>query len=364
MKFKVQNSVFRQGIATASTVIGRAMIPILNNLKLELNGNTLAITGSNVEQTIVTTIEVRGESDGTGTVPAKKLLSLLGSIAPNVDVSIEIDPETSHCNIVAGTGNFRLLGLPADDFPMPNIGSAAFTVYNLGNGCFQRMIREVKSACAVNDTRVVFNGVALHFLENNAMNVIATDGKRLALSCTKSRSDDSDAARLVILPPSAIPAITKLSGAEIEISVAEKMIKFSDGTTTVCSKLTEGQYPNYNAVVPTSFKSYSRVSAGAVRSIVSMLLTVSDDEAIYVEFNNREVRFNAESASTGSGSDTVEVDSNCCEPVCMRINARYLLDAITEADDTIVFRINDGNHPMIVERLDHSKTVIMPIRMK
>lgn len=364
MKFKVQNSVIRQGIATASTVIGRAMLPILNNLKLELNGNTLSITGSNIEQTIMTTIEVRGESDGIGTVPAKKLLSLLGSIAPNTDVSIEINPETSHCSIVAGTGKFRLLGLPADDFPMPNLASASFTVYNLGNGCFQRMIREVKSASAVNDTRVALNGIALHFLDGNAMNVIATDGKRLSLSYTESRTDDSNAVKLVIIPQSVVPAISKFISGEIEISVAEKLIKFTDGITTVYSKLAEGQYPNYNAVIPTSFKSYSKVSADAVRSIVSMLLAVSDDETIHVEFSNDKILFQAESASTGSGTDAVDADSNCCDPVKVRINARYLLDAIAESDETIAFRINDGNYPLIVERNERSKTVIMPIRMK
>lgn len=364
MKFRVQNSVIRQGCATASTVIGRAMIPILNNLKLELNGNTLSITGSNIEQTIVTTIEVRGESDGAGTVPAKKMLALLGSIAPSTDVSIEIDPETSHCSIAAGTGKYRLLGLPADDFPMPHLTSVPFTVYKLANDRFQHMVREVKSACAVNDTRVVFNGVAIHFLDGNAMNVIATDSKRLALSHTESRGDNASAVKLVIVPPSAIPAVTKLTNTEIEISVAEKLIKFADGTTTVYSKLTEGQYPNYNAVIPASFENYSKVSAGAVRSIVSMLLAVSDDETVHVEFSNDKVLFQAESASTGSGTDAADADSNCYDSVKVRVNARYLLDAIADSDETITFRINDGNTPLIVERSEHSQTVIMPIRMK
>lgn len=72
MKFEVRNSVIRPAIATASTVIGRAMLPVLNNVRLDLGGGLLTITGSNIEQTVSTTIEVNGIESGSATVPAKK----------------------------------------------------------------------------------------------------------------------------------------------------------------------------------------------------------------------------------------------------------------------------------------------------
>ena len=365
MKFEVRNSVIRPAIATASTVIGRAMLPILNNVRLDLRGGLLTITGSNIEQTVSTTIEVNGIESGSATVPAKKLLALLGSIQPEVTIRMECDEEKSHCNLTAGSGKFKLLGLPADDFPMPDTSDANALHYIMDGATLGRMIREVRPAAAVNEARVVMNGIAFEFMDDHEFNTIATDGKRMAISNSMGRSDTCEEKKMFILPVNAVAPISRITGDFIHIMVKEKTAMFTDQNTSVITKLIEGNYPNYRAVCPTTAKYYADANAEICRGLIGMIATVAgDDDVISLEFSENKILFRAESAATGSGSDAVACDCNCTEPMEIRLKAGYLRDAIADSEEIVSFRFNSPGHPVEVARRNGSKTIIMPVRIK
>ena len=116
MKFTVNREKLSKALQKVSSIIGsRSMLPVLSNILIECRDNTLRLDSTDLEMRISTSIECVAESEGTTTIPAKKLAALVSRFSAD-EVSFEID-ENNHIKMECGTGRFTLLGLSADEFP-------------------------------------------------------------------------------------------------------------------------------------------------------------------------------------------------------------------------------------------------------
>ena len=251
MKFTVDRLKLQKALQKVSNIIGsRSMLPLLSNVLISASEEGLELCTTDLELRLVTRVEAEVAESGVTTLPAKKLVSLIGSFSAE-KVEFEIN-DKDFARITCGTAKFTLLGLSAADFPEAMTFEPVHEI-RLKESLFKRMIGSISYAVSVDDSRKVLTGVLLS-LRETVMTLVATDGKRMAMQEASPElitGGDGDA----IIPLKAMSEIRRqLEGDELlTVEVGEKLCRFSCAGVTLTSKLIEGAYPNYRQVVPGSF---------------------------------------------------------------------------------------------------------------
>ncbi|MFR9659294.1 MAG: DNA polymerase III subunit beta [Rikenellaceae bacterium] len=250
MKFTVSSQALQQLLATTGKVISnKNTFPILDYFLLELNGEELKVTTSDLETTIMSSITVdSAESDGVVAAPAKLMLDTLKEFA-DMPLTIEIDESMWEIKISWNSGSSSIPG--ANPVSYPEIQDLAeerheisIEVENLVSGIYKTIF-----ATADDELRPVMNGIYLN-IEPSSLTFVATDAHKL-VRCTLSQGFDLTAS--FILPKKPANLLKGLlNKAEDSVSVAfdSKNARFTFKNYVLACRLIEGSYPNYNAVIP------------------------------------------------------------------------------------------------------------------
>jgi len=239
--------------AVSGVVERRHTLPILSNVLLELGDGRLALTATDLE------IQVSSQADTAAaaesqltTVSARKLHDILRSLPEGAIVTLDL--QDKRLQVKAGKSKFSLQTLPAADFPKISSAGATTARATLLQSQLKRLFGLVQYAMAQQDIRYYLNGLLLS-LHQDGIAVVATDGHRLALSSLQVGLDTPAAD--VILPRKAIVELTKLL-ADTEDAVAfevlDNQVRFSFGRISFVTKVVDGKFPDYQKVVPTSYK--------------------------------------------------------------------------------------------------------------
>lgn len=362
MEFKINAGNFRYHVANATSVCnGKQIIPIYNNILLEHDGQNLCVSATNLAQGIRSVVADIPGTAGKVTVPAKKLLALLGSLPAEQMLMVSTEDTKGFVDIKTETGHFSLLGLPAVDFVdfVPETENEDCLTLNTAD------LSEIFTACSAaiskDDSRVALTGLLFEY-KNNAVTCVATDGKRMAISCVSATCSKEFS---IIIPQSAIPLINKISGNEVKIFVADQKIVCFGETETVVSKLISGNYPNWRMVIPSEYKLSVPIDAETLANSVKLVSSVIETErAISLGGNGNSIKLNACSEAVGMGFDEIIVDTNITDAFEINLNPRYLLDALNGARGHVFIKLNDPLAPICIERNENSFTILMPIRAK
>jgi DNA polymerase-3 subunit beta len=358
MNFTVNVNKFRSHVAMITPVIGKSFLPILNNVLIVADNNTIRLTGMNAAQSIHTSFECRC-TPGTCTVPARKLLQILDSLPQDDNVTFDAD-DKAVATLLVPSGKFTLLGSPAEDYPetiCDLTGKATVIAAENING----MIELCKNAVNKDEKRPQLAGMFLEFTADKTT-AVATDGKRMAIYSVPAENGDATAS--FIIPPTALGFISKLSG-DLEFGMVDQSLVVKGANMTVVTKLIAGQYPDYQRVVPRSFKDTIEVNGDALATAVKLVSTVTEvNQMIVMNFEKDVVTLSANSSSIGSASHTISLERGISEPCEISINPAFLLNAINGNKDSIFIKLNDSLSPMIVGCGEEAFTVIMPLRRK
>ncbi|MBE6356726.1 MAG: DNA polymerase III subunit beta [Lentisphaerae bacterium] len=364
MKFSVDRVKLQKALQKVSNIIvSRSMLPLLGNVLITASDEGLELTTTDMELRLVTRVEAEVSEGGSTTLPAKKLVSLIGSFsAEKVDFEIN---DKDFARITCGTAKFTLLGLSAADFPEALAFEAAHEI-RIKESLFKRMIGSIAYAVSVDDSRKVLTGVLLS-MRDAAMTLVATDGKRMAMQEASPETitgGDGDA----IIPLKAMSEIRRqLEGDELlTIELGEKLCRFSCAGVTLTSKLIEGAYPNYRQVVPGSFANEVELPVQTLLAKIETvaLMIAGVNNSIILRFADNQLQLQASSAEVGEGSDLLETVYEG-EPFEVSFNPAFLADPLRNTDaDMVRFKLNDPLSPVAIEAGEGFIYIIMPIRKK
>ena len=366
MKAHLPRKKLYEAVQIASrAVTGRSSLPILANVYMKGEGEALTLIATDLEMGIECMVAAQIDEPGKVTAPAKILGEILATL-PDAEVTMELS-EKGGLKVTCGTSDYDILTLPADEFPLlPEVeGHARVT---LPQHKLRQMIRQTIYAVSTDDTRPIMTGLLL-MVKAEEMKFVATDTHRLALRSAAVPGATGEA--YAIVPSRAMNELQRMLSGEddlpVDIIIAENQIKFATDHTTLISRLIEGQFPNFERVIPKEYQKKWSLQADTLQDAVRRAAIVARENANRVVFKTIDDRLAIRSESGTIGKAYEEVDLvREGEDLEIAFNARYLLDTIATVDtDGLDIELQGPLNPGVVKPSDGENylCIIMPMQL-
>lgn len=257
MRFTVESSKLMQFLKAASKVIqqkNNTAIPILSNVLFEISGSIAKLTAADITSRIESHIElVNSDMDGSFTVSEQILSNSIREL-PDQPITFEVDMENFDISLVYNNGFFRFKGEGAEAYPASYNMSSETKEFSLPSEALSKGIKGCKYAASTDDKRPIMTGVCIDFDPDvDGVVYVATDGKIL-VRYTDTNTNPSDVDGKYCISSSTCSIITDFvlskGKGDAKICVDDNYIKVKVEDTTFYSRLLDGKYPNYNAVIP------------------------------------------------------------------------------------------------------------------
>lgn len=252
MKFVVSSTELLSHLQAISRVISnKSTLPILDNFLFDLKDNQLVLTASDLEVTMVTSLEL-DNSDGEGVIalPSRILLETLKKF-PEQPLNFDIDMASFAVNIVTEKGKFSIVGQNGNDFPeLPTLDADKSSSLQVGIDLLESGINKTLFATADDELRPVMNGILVELSPEN-MTFVASDSHKLVRYRRLDAKTEFTASFILPKKPAGLlkNVLPKESG-DVSIEFDDKNAFFTLPNYKLVCRLVEGNYPSYNAVIP------------------------------------------------------------------------------------------------------------------
>jgi DNA polymerase III subunit beta len=373
MNVSVMQENLARGLGIVSRAVSsRATLPVLANVLLKTEESGLKLTATNLEIGINCWVPGKIEEAGEITVPAKLLTDLVASL-PNQRIDLQLSAKDRTLKVTCGGSRSSIKGIDADEFPVvAAIGEAPAT--SVDGRALRDALGQVVFAAASDESRPILTGV-LTKLVGDTMTLAAADNYRIAVRTVKLEKPVSPEMSIVVPARSYAELMRILPDAEepIEITVTpnKSQVLFHVEGIDLVSRLIEGQFPNYEPVIPQSHASRAVLDREAFLSGARRASIFARDSAniVKIEFggessNGDGVSISAHAADVGDNADTLEASVEG-SPTSIAFNARYLLDVLANlGTDEAALELSGPLAPGVVRGVgkDDYVHVIMPVR--
>ena len=366
MRFSLQREVFLKPLAQVVNVVERRQtLPVLANLLVQVQGGQLSLTGTDLEVEMVARQAVDDAQDGETTIPARKLFEIVRALPDGSKVTVS--QAGDKVTVQAGRSRFTLASLPANDFPSVDEVEATERV-RVPEAGLKELIERTAFAMAQQDVRYYLNGL-LFDLREQGLRCVATDGHRLAL-CEAPLDAGANVKRQIIVPRKGVTELQRLlegSDRELELEVGRNHIRVKRDDVTFTSKLIDGRFPDYEAVIPIGADREVKIDREVLRAALQRAAILSNEKyrGVKLEVSPGQLRIVAHNPEQEEAQEEVEADTRV-DNLAVGFNVTYLLDALSALrEDTVVMSLRDGNSSALVREASHerSRHVVMPLRL-
>ncbi len=373
MNVSVMQENLARGLGIVSRAVSsRATLPVLANVLLKTEESGLKLTATNLEIGINCWVPGKIEEAGEITVPAKLLTDLVASL-PNQRIDLQLSAKDRTLKVTCGGSRSSIKGIDADEFPVvAAIGEAPATSVDARS--LRDALSQVVFAAASDESRPILTGV-LTKLSGDAMTLAAADNYRIAVRNLKLSSPVTPEMSIVVPARSYAELMRILPDAEtpIEITVTpnKSQVLFHVEGIDLVSRLIEGQFPNYEPVIPQAHSSRAVLDREAFLSGARRASIFARDSANIVKIelggessNGEGVSISAHAADVGDNADALEATVEG-SPTSIAFNARYLLDVLSNlGTDEAALELSGPLAPGVVRGVgkDDYVHVIMPVR--
>ena len=364
MKFNTTKDVLLKGIQSVQTAINtKSTLPILSNILIEATNDNLILTTTDLDIGIVSTIAVKPSIAGAITVPAKKFSDIIKELPDNETISISVK-KNNLVTIDCEKSSFKIMGLPKEEFPqLPEFKDK--DSITLQQKKLKTMLRLTNFAISRDETRYVLNGI-LFVIKPTHIRLVATDGRRLAMIEDKMQLPKT-LERKFIVPTKAIMELDRTLGedGEVKIFFSDNQIFFDTGATRIVSRLIEGDFPNYEQVIPKETKEKVAVSRegflSAIRRVA--LFTNPESMAVKVDLARDKVVLSKSAPYLGEARVEIEADHKGKE-MSVGFNPEYLIDLLKTMDqETIYLELVDPEKPGVIRMGSEYVYVVLPMQV-
>ena len=254
MKFVVSSTELLSHLSAISKVISsKSTMPILDNFLFQLTEAELTITASDLESTLITSLELDNiEGEGAIAVPAKLLTDTLKEF-PEQPLTFQIDGSSFQIEIFSDNGKFSIMGQDAEDFPeQPELDADGAASINVSHVALQKGIEKTLFATADDELRPVMNGIFVE-LSSDYMSFVASDAHKLVrYRRMDAKADFESSFILPKKPASLLKNLLPKEDFDVKVEFDDKNAFFTLSNYKLICRLVEGNYPSYNSVIPTN----------------------------------------------------------------------------------------------------------------
>lgn len=366
MRFSLQREVFLKPLAQVVNVVERRQtLPVLANLLARVEGDQLSLTGTDLEVEMVARTRVEDAEAGETTIPARKLFEIVRALPDGSRVTISQSGDK--ITVQAGRSRFSLSSLPANDFPALDEVDATEKV-KVGEAGLKELIERTAFAMAQQDVRYYLNGL-LFDLRDQALRCVATDGHRLAL-CEAGLDEPVQTKRQIIVPRKGVLELQRLlegGDRELELEMGRSHIRVKRDDVTFTSKLIDGRFPDYEAVIPIGADREVKIDREVLRASLQRVAILSNEKyrGVRIEVSPGQLRINAHNPEQEEAQEEVEADTRV-DSLVIGFNVNYLLDALSALrEEQVILQLRDANSSALVRESssDRCRHVVMPLRL-
>lgn len=363
----------KQGFFAVGRIASKnSTLPILSNVLIKAEKGNIKFITTNLEIGIVSSIRGKIEMEGSFTVDSKIIADYI-ALLPNKKVSLELKEK----DLIINSENYKtkIKGQSAEEFPLiPDVEKDI--CYSADAVEFKKALSNVIFAVSTSESRLELSGVLFCFNKESLI-MAATDSFRLAEKKIKLKKYN-DCDKKIIIPAKTLQELLRIisGGAEImdneekeiKFYISDNQVLFTYGSTELISRLIEGQYPDYEQIIPISRKTTSRINRSEfIRAVkAASLFSKIGINDINIDFpiNKNKAVISAISGQTGENISEVEANVEGSDNSIV-MNYKYLLDGLNNMDcEQVDMDVIDNNTPCIIKP-ENSKDytyIIMPIK--
>jgi len=371
--FSLQENL-KQGFFIVGHIAGKNInLPILNNIMIKTEDGNIKMLATNLEIGIVTMVRGKIEKEGAYTVDAK-IISECINLLPNKKVGLELKDGV----LAVDSDNYKvkIRGQSAEEFPLiPEVDKKNY--YSAPIEEFKKAVTQVMFAVSLSESRLELSGVMFNF-NGAGLTLAATDSYRLAEKNIKIKTNNREEKKIIVPAKTLQELIRILSGLQasalavedqgIKFYLSENQILFTCGSTELVSRLIEGQYPDYQQIIPTTSKTKAiSQRAELIRAVkLASLFSKTGINDINLDFPKGKNQVVVSSVSGQTGENVTSLEAKVSgEDNGIVVNYRYLLDGLNNIDSELVrLEIVDGNTPCLLKSDKETDYlyIIMPIK--
>ncbi len=358
----------RTDLASAISNVSRAVstkatIPALEGVLLKAYGESLNISGYNLEIGITTDVEATIIKEGEIVLSARLFLDIVRKL-PEEIVTIETD-DRMVTYITCGKVDYQIVGMSSVEYPdLPTFQQTDGITVN--SKVLRDMIRQTVYAVSDNTSKPIYTG-SLYEIKSGVLRIVAIDGFRMAI---RSENVESESSTAFVVPGKTQLEVLKLlteDDEQIEIIVGQRHITFKINSYSVISRLIEGTFLDYKSTIPSNNKTELVINTRMmIDSVERMSLLNSDriQSPVRCKFMDDEIRLSCASA-VGRANDVISVPI-IGESVEIGFNNRYMLEALKNTDtDEVKLVLNGPISPIVIKPVkgDSFLSIVVPVRL-
>jgi DNA polymerase-3 subunit beta len=361
MEIRLKRSDFLGELVPMQGIVERkTTIPVLSHLLLnardpkESKDGKLHLAATDLDVSLTSRCDAEIREGGAIAVQAKKLIEIIRSLSATEVLLVQEEPRV--LGIRAGSSRFKIHGLAADDFPtLPTVPASSGPRVEIPFADFRRMVAKILFAVSAEESRFQLNG-ALFKVKDGALEIVATDGHRLALvekreeslrkapeeaAASPSAADDS-----VLVPRKALQELQRLEGeGALEFRRGEHHLSFRLGQRELICRILEGTFPDYERVIAKDNDKKVLFDRKALAEAVqrAALMTSDRARAVRLQFSPQQLVISAVNADLGEAVEEVSCEYDGPE-FRLGINPDYLSQFLSAVDtDRVRLELKDEN---------------------
>lgn len=366
MKFSVTKEIVLDEMQLLQGIVEkRNTMPILANILVQVSEDRVEMTGTDLEVGLKTHFPASIEEKGAVTVSGKKIFEIVKSLPDGQTIVFEENDDLM-MEISSGKSQFKMLCLPKEDFPQVPEGSFGKEI-KLNGLLFREMIDRVYYAIA-QEQRYYLNG-ALFILKDGMMEMVSTDGHRLAYTSAFAENLKVGEEVRVIVAKKSMGELRRMSEEVIEFDADENNLFFRAGKRMLISRIIESKFPNFEAVIPKDNPYTLQVSREAFSQAIRRVSLLSTERSRGIKFSigKGNLKLFSSNPEIGEARDDLEVEYEG-EDIEVGFNSQYLLDFLMSVDvERIRLELKDENSaailkPGLEEKMKYTY-VVMPMKI-
>lgn len=368
MRFSLQREVLLKPLQQVVNVVERRQtLPVLANLLVNVEGDRLSLTGTDLEVEMIARTDVEQAEAGETTIPARKLFEIVRALPDGSCLDFKLTGD--RVTVQAGRSRFTLATLPAREFPSIDDLELVERI-NVPEASLKELIERTAFAMAQQDVRFYLNGL-LFDLRENALRCVATDGHRLALcEAGLTDADGAKARKQIILPRKGVLELQRLlEGGDriVELEVGRNHVRMRREDVTFTSKLIDGRFPDYEAVIPIGADKEVKMEREVLRAALQRAAILSNEKyrGVKIEISPGQVRIVAHNPEQEEAVEELEAQTTV-DNLSVGFNVTYLLDALSALrEEQVLLNLRDANSSALLREAGHARSrhVVMPLRL-
>jgi DNA polymerase-3 subunit beta len=332
VKFRVERDVLAEAVAwTARSLPVRPPVPVLAGLLLEADDAALTLSGFDYEVSARASIDSQVAEEGRALVSGRLLADICRSLPPR---PVEVTTDGAKVILTCAASRFTLLTLPVEDYPQ--LPAMPTTSGSVPGDVFAHAVAQVAVAAGRDDTLPILTGIRIE-IENDTVTLAATDRYRLAIREFTWKPEQSALSAVALVPAKTLADTAKAFTGDIEIALSsgtagEGLIGLASTGRRTTSRLLEGEFPKYRALLPAESSSVATVDTGSfIEAVRRVALVAERNTPVRLTFSSDEVALEAGSGEEAQASESLEAHLEG-EPIAIAFNPTFLIDGLSALD--------------------------------